>query len=451
MSTRYMKLPTKASNGVKYAYIPDANSQAARRTMQKDWEFRLNAEFTTLKKRGWNLAFMTLTYSNEQLPHIPKEIFKDGEEYRSIPCFSRSDVQEFIHSIRHYCKYHFKFTGEKAVRYFVSCEYGSETHRPHYHAILAWDSSVSYETMHALCSHYWNHGILFPRDPRGDINMLPFEIVGDVSSAVSYCSKYVCKDLDFAKAVANVQLMDKTRVYKNCCSFHLQSKSLGYSFISSMSDREKWEAYSTGVSFQGDGYIYRIPLYIKNKLIFDNDYIVTASGKRLVRRKATEFFHKHRADIFRQKARFYEKTLRGSTTAEWYTQRGIPQDQAKSFQNAILSLGERVNAVFGFDLVNSGHLGEYYLTYFGIAHDQCRAISSEKEAIDCWYSRYSPTSTAGLPKLDFECWKALQDYFSLVLGCNTFCNLNAEYEQFKSDTLKAQILDYFNNVLGPRL
>ena len=451
MSTRYMKLPTKAPNGVKYAYIPDAGSQAARRTMQKDWEFRLNAEFTTLKKRGWNLAFMTLTYSEEHLPHIPKDIFKDGKEYRSIPCFSRSDVQEFIQSIRHYCKYHYGFTAEKAVRYFISCEYGSITHRPHYHAILAWDSSVSYETMHALCTHYWNHGILFPRDPRGEENILPFEIVGDVSSAVAYCSKYVCKDLDFAKAVSGVSLMENTRIYKNCCSFHLQSKSLGYSFIADMSDREKWNAYSTGVSFQGDGYTYRLPLYIKNKLIFDNDYIVTASGKRLVRRKATEFFHKHRTEIYRQKAKFYEKLIRNSSTVDWYTQRDIESDVAQSFVASIDKHSQRLNDVFGFDVVNSGHIGEYFLVYFGIAQDQCKVITSEKDAIDCWYSRYAPTATAGLDKLDFQCWKALQDYFSLVLGANTFCNLKTEYAQFKTDELSMRICDYFNNVLGPML
>ena len=70
MSSQYTKLKTKNSAGIRAAYVPVQNSQSFRRKQQADWRFRLNAEFQTLKKQGWHLAFATLTYTNEHLPLI---------------------------------------------------------------------------------------------------------------------------------------------------------------------------------------------------------------------------------------------------------------------------------------------------------------------------------------------------------------------------------------------
>lgn len=448
MSSHYTRLKTKNPAGVRAAYVPVGGSQSVRRKQQSDWQFRLNAEFLTLKKKGWHLAFATLTYSDEHLPTIPREVFRNESEYRKIRCFSRSDVQRWIEAIRHYCGYHFGCKGESAVRYFVAAEYGSTTHRPHYHAVLGFPSSISYETMHALCTHYWEHGYLFPRSPYGDKDMLSFEIVGDAAKAFKYVSKYVCKDLDFEKSIAGVDLKKNMRIYKDCQSFHIQSKGLGYSVVRDMTDAQKLEAYQRGIYFEdGTDYAYKMPLYLKNKLIFDNDYVVSSSGKRLVRRKASAFFDKHRKEIFKQKAKFYEELFRRSKQEAYYTNRGVSEAQAKQFVAAIDVYAQRVAAAFGFDVIGSGCAGEYYLGYAFVPADKCHVVATRDELINQWYQRYSDKVHMATEILDHQCWMEFQSYCSLVLGCNTFCNLVAEQRQAESDALSMRINDYFNNVL----
>lgn len=454
MSSHYTRLKTKNPAGVRAAYVPVGGSQSVRRKQQSDWQFRLNAEFLTLKKQGWNIAFATLTYSDRTIPTLPRELFVNESEYRSIRCFSRSDVQCWIEHIRHYCAYHFGCKGDTAVRYFVAAEYGSQTHRPHYHAVLGFPSSISYEKMHALCSYYWEHGILFPRSPRGDHNpmtgkdMLPFEVVGDASKAFSYVSKYVCKDLDFEGQIEGIKLKKGTHLYKNCQSFHIQSKGLGYSIVKDMTDAQKLDAYQNGIYFMtGEDYAYKMPLYLKNKLIFDNDYIISSSGKRLVRRKASAFFDKHRKDIFKQKAKYYEELFRRSRKASYYIDRGVEQAQAEQFVAAIDVHAQRVATAFGFDLIGSGRVGEYYLGYAFVPADKCHVVATQDELIAQWYQRYSEKVHMTTDILDHTCWMEFQAYCSLVLGANTFCNLVAEQRQAESDALSMRINDYFNNVL----
>lgn len=448
MSSHYTRLHTKNPAGVRAAYVPVGGSQSVRRKQQSDWQFRLNAEFLTLRKKGWHLAFATLTYSDEHLPHIPKEVFRNESEYRPIRCFSRSDVSNWIESIRHYCAYHFGCKGDTAVRYFVASEYGASTHRPHYHAVLAFVPTIPYETMHALCTHYWEHGYLFPRQPQGDKDMLSFEIVGDAAKAFKYVSKYVCKDLDYEKSIEGLDLKKNTRLYKDCQSFHIQSKGLGYSIVRDMTDSQKLDAYQHGIYFDGDSdYAYKMPLYLKNKLIFDNDYVISSSGKRLVRRKASAFFDKHKKDIFKQKARFYEELFRRSRQASYYIDRGVEQETAKQFVAAIDVHAQRVAAAFGFDLIGSGCAGQYYLGYAFIPADKCHVVATQDELIAQWYQRYSEKVHMTTEILDHTCWMEFQSYCSLVLGCNTFCNLVAEQRQAESDALSMRITDYFNNVL----
>lgn len=59
--------------------------------------------------------FVTLTYSDEYLP-----------EFHSL---KKSDLQKFFKRLR-------KRLGERKIRYFACGEYGEQSQRPHYHAII---------------------------------------------------------------------------------------------------------------------------------------------------------------------------------------------------------------------------------------------------------------------------------------------------------------------------
>lgn len=452
---QYTKLNTKNPNAVKYAYVPVNNSQSFRKQQQNDWKFRLNSELLLLKKQGWNLGFCTLTYNDEHLPKIPKILFKKPEEYKKIPCFSKTDIQNWIHSVRQYFKYHYGFKNGKNIRYFIASEYGSTTHRPHYHAIIAWPNEVSYELMHEICTEKWNHGFMFPRNPNGeqiyDKTILPFKIVGDASKAITYCAKYACKDLDYINELSKYDLKRKSKIYKSIQSFHIQSKGLGFEIFKNMTDNNKIEAYLNGLDFQGDGITYQVPVYIKNKLIFDYYYVVNNNGKRLVKRKANEFFEKHKNKIYNAKAKFYEKLFSSSLDYNYFKARGIDEKTAQNFANGITDYKNQLNTVFGFDVFGSGVFSQYYMCYFGIKNEKCKVINSYNDAIEQWMRRFKDPETVKdiniNEQLDSNCWKAIQDFCSLVLGANTFCNLNLEYQMTKKEELNKKINDYFNNVL----
>ena len=85
-----------------------------------DWAVRIYHE-----SKSWPTnSFLTLTYDDE---HCPPEIRKD-------------DLQHFIKRLRYY--------SDNPIRYYAVGEYGENTRRPHYHAIIFnqdfWESKYRY-------------------------------------------------------------------------------------------------------------------------------------------------------------------------------------------------------------------------------------------------------------------------------------------------------------------
>ncbi len=91
--------------------VPCGKCLGCRINRSKGWTFRLLAEATNYEPT--NITFLTLTYDDE---HLPSGLVKE-------------DVQKFMKRLR-------KLYYPRLIRYFFCGEYGSETHRPHYHAIL---------------------------------------------------------------------------------------------------------------------------------------------------------------------------------------------------------------------------------------------------------------------------------------------------------------------------
>ena len=81
-------------------------------------------------------VFVTLTYSNEYLP----------------PHYSlrKKDLQLFFKRLRKH------FTLSK-IKYYASGEYGEETHRPHYHAVIFGISPIEYRKIQED-RQVWHHG-----------------------------------------------------------------------------------------------------------------------------------------------------------------------------------------------------------------------------------------------------------------------------------------------------
>lgn len=460
MCLQYVKVKSKSAEGIKYSYVPCGKCADCRRRMQNAWMFRMNSEFLYLKNQGWNVAFCTLTYTDDELPHVPEECFKDPSQYRQIDCFSRSQVREWIDSIRHYCKRHYRMVKGDNIRYFIASEYGEESHRPHYHAILAWPNRCDYETMHSLCTYYWNHGLLFPRDYRGDGNKcMSFEVIGDASKVLAYCSKYVCKDLAYLDETEGIEFYNHKdyeegtdeyaygKMYADTVPFHIQSKSLGFEPFKLMTDEEKLNCYINGKAFQGDGKTYELPVYIKNKLVFDPYYVKDEeTGKRLSLRKANAFFEKFKDAIFTKKAHYAGKYLLGCHNVQYWLDRGLDEDMSKQFVKGI-SYFYKQSVLLNPHLTSVYEHGAHYLAYNAVDFEHCYQF----ECVDQWMLRYRTDEDnapliEGVPLYDQNALSWLKQFWNAVDMAHTYVNIVCVSQREEDQRLADKIRDYFNNI-----
>lgn len=113
-----------------YILIPCGSCKECKLQYSKQWAIRCAAE-AYCYPHNYNY-FVTLTYNNENLPVCTWTDPITGEYIGVNPTLSKSDLQEFMHSLRDYFRYHFNFDG---IRFFGCGEYGSKG-RPHYHLLL---------------------------------------------------------------------------------------------------------------------------------------------------------------------------------------------------------------------------------------------------------------------------------------------------------------------------
>lgn len=152
--------------------FPCGQCLSCRINRRRVWTLRLILE----EKYSGSSCFVTLTYDDQHLPYS-----SDGR-----PSLSKRDAQLFLKRLR-------KRFSEKKIRYFLCGEYGSRTHRPHYHALLfgvspyELDPSFVYfngrsgETRHSVLSDTWHCGLVH---------------VGMVSpESIQYVAGYVTKKI----------------------------------------------------------------------------------------------------------------------------------------------------------------------------------------------------------------------------------------------------------------
>ena len=126
--------------------------------------------------------FLTITYDDEHLPTAQYET-EDGKIYKGIS-LRKKDIQDFWKRLRkHYkCK----------CKYLVVGEYGSETQRPHYHAIVFGLPLDTKELKYFGCNtngdSYWTNDELNKVWGKGNI------ICGYVTfKSISYVARYTIK------------------------------------------------------------------------------------------------------------------------------------------------------------------------------------------------------------------------------------------------------------------
>lgn len=95
--------------------VPCGKCASCKCDYSRDWANRMILELQDHDEA----MFLTLTYNEQHLPISPQ----------GFPTLVKRDVQLFLKRLR-------KYLGDTKIRYYVAGEYGTTTHRPHYHAIV---------------------------------------------------------------------------------------------------------------------------------------------------------------------------------------------------------------------------------------------------------------------------------------------------------------------------
>lgn len=222
------------------------------RKKQIDWCFRLNKELNASE----SACFLTLTYSDENLPYA------DGG-------FSllRKDFQDFMKRLR-------KHANKTKIKYYACGEYGDQTERPHYHAIV-FNLPRPYDK---YISKAWKLGHIH---------------VGTVTEAsIFYTTKYTLKGLKRKNAWEVDELGREPE-------FTLMSNGLGVSYVKEAIIDYLREQGSKLVTVQG-GTKKKLPRYYIDKMFTDPEekMLWTASANaELNKEEREELTDKQRREL----------------------------------------------------------------------------------------------------------------------------------------------------------
>lgn len=405
---KLIEVKSISCRGVKLAAIPCGVCPQCRKREQLEWSFRLKTELLALPQDEWYCVFFTMTYNEWSLPHFPRILLsksvKDSPNYITTPqCFSKDDVRTFQTNLRYWLEREKGCKGEHRYKWMTCAEYGENTKRCHYHSLLCVPKFVSAEELFEKVKELWlPKGFIFPRyinggmDSHGYVHK-PF-VVDSIEKAAGYCAKYISKDIafeesinrnDFCKCkIIKEKVIDKRsnkfkekekkiRLSDYTC-FHLQSRSLGKTFVDSLSDDDKLDFIQNGYHFVGDEFTHHVPKYMLNKFLFENYYVKvgTLEPKRLVMTRPTHFFYKNRLAIFEQKVYNMSKKL------EDFEKNYLPHIGKYTNESERTNF---INLYNRFNQLSREEISEKIVAYAGL-NENC--VSEYLKPSEMWFRRF---------------------------------------------------------------
>lgn len=145
-----------------YLQLPCGRCLGCRASQAKAWALRCRLEL----QEHASAVFTTLTYSDDNLP----------------PTLQKRHLQLYLKRLRR--------STDRAIRFFASGEYGENTNRPHYHAILYGLGPDDHDTIETTWGY--GHARSYPVSPR----------------AIHYVAGYVNKKIHFREERTLVEQVD---------------------------------------------------------------------------------------------------------------------------------------------------------------------------------------------------------------------------------------------------
>lgn len=180
--------------------VPCGKCYACKSKRRNQWAARLSEEAKLHEKRHRLNLFLTLTYSEENVPIIQAE----GREVR-VACMQ--DVSAFIKRLRKYL-----YGSKKGnLRYFAVSEYGPQTLRPHFHVLLFGVPAQKIQRIEHLIEKAWHY--------QGFITVSPV-----TRSRIKYCAKYSLCHFVLPDEIVRNGFAPKLRCSKGLGKCHLSSQ-----------------------------------------------------------------------------------------------------------------------------------------------------------------------------------------------------------------------------------
>lgn len=188
-----------ARQGSKFLNIPCGVCDECRDLRRDEYYVRCLANNLTMNEQnGWTKHFLTLTYNPENLPHdhfyisdLSVDDDTDISKYKYLgylPCFNHQHISTFLKSLRQYFRRDLNCT--QLPQFLTVCEYGKNTHRPHYHVAAFVPVIYSFKEFHDLCKRFWHYGFLYNVRIYEADNQLHER---DFNNSFKYICKYVSK------------------------------------------------------------------------------------------------------------------------------------------------------------------------------------------------------------------------------------------------------------------
>lgn len=208
---RPISLKTKKGTG--QIWIPCGQCVACRVTKGQEWSARLLYELDKHKIA----TFLTLTYDDD---HIPSDY-----------SINKRDIQLWLKLVR-------KDLEGKKIKYYLAGEYGENTLRPHYHALIfGLPPEYPWEDR-------WKKGNVYP----GTVNY----------ASIRYVCNYIAKDKWLTGEQAKERYGEREK------PFRLMSKGLGADYVKENADQIKQNLHLIV-----QGHKLAIPRYYKKLLNID--------------------------------------------------------------------------------------------------------------------------------------------------------------------------------------
>lgn len=183
------------SHGIR-RYVPCGYCSECRSARVNNVALRAIGEGYLCKRKKGRAFFMTFTFNSLYLPQI-SFIYRNAQ--KTIPCFSRKYVKDFLKRLRKRLVEHDACATLKYV--FVS-EHGSRRGRPHHHSLFyLYGSSLSNIEFADLVRQEWSVNVGTNRKPVYEsLGFIKCDYCRDTVASSRYCVKYISKDFGFEKA-----------------------------------------------------------------------------------------------------------------------------------------------------------------------------------------------------------------------------------------------------------